>query len=147
MACGMAGLPADLVVCQSSMVRGRRPVVPVMPLSVTLVRGLLFQPLDHRQIKGQTQLSGSLSVFQIKSRGTYWSLCKKGLWQDKFGKFHVESNSLYRRAFLSLGYADVCCKSLAVDTYSGQHFLHWASLATCQAKLHSLEHTEAWCTR
>ena len=75
----MAGLPADLTVCQSNMAGSRSSgpgagdllCLSVMPLSsVTLVRGLLFQPLDHRQNKGQAQLSGYLSVFQRKSCGT-----------------------------------------------------------------------------
>lgn len=40
----------------------RRPAVSVMSPSVTLVRALVFQPLNSLQIRGQTQLSGSLSV-------------------------------------------------------------------------------------
>lgn len=40
----------------------RRPAAPVMSPSVTLVRAVVFQPLSRLQIRGQTQLSGSLSV-------------------------------------------------------------------------------------
>ena len=69
MVCGIAGLPGDLLVLseqhgweQERQAGDRRPAVSVPSPSVTLVRALVFQPLTSLQMRGQTQLSGSLSV-------------------------------------------------------------------------------------
>lgn len=118
---GAAGMSADLLACQSSMVWGSEDLRPCVwdaticsfPWSV-----LLYWPLAQVQIRGQSQLNDCLNVFQRKSCGSMMICSKKRLRvQVSLGNPTSKVTSLYFGAFLSQGSANVCCKSWSGFSY------------------------------